>query len=152
MNRRRTIIALMALGSVPFAAEAQQAAKVPRIGYLSLILAANVRGRDAFVEGLRDLGYVQGRNVVIEYRSADGERTERDMLNGAEVAARALGVQLQVVEARGPSDIDKSFSDIIKAHAGALTVPSTPMFSSERRRLVDLAAKNRLPTLFTFEQ
>jgi len=255
MNRRRTIIALAALGSVPFAAEAQQAAKVPRIGYLSLNLAANTRGREAFLERLRDLGYVQGRNVVIEYRSAEGqlerlpvlaaelvalkvdvivaaggtlvalaatratktvpivfigagdpvtsglvaslarpggnvtgpsalspelvgkwlelltqtipgvsrvallwqpgavgERTEKDMLNGAEFAARALGVQLQVVEARGPSDIDKAFSDIIKAHAGALTVPSTPMFASERRRLVDLAAKNRLPTLFTFEE
>ena len=255
MNRRRTIIALAALGSVPFAAEAQHAAKVPRIGYLSLNLAANTRSREAFLEGLRDLGYVQGRNVVIEYRSAEGqlerlpvlaaelvalkvnvivaaggtlvalaathatktvpivfigagdpvtsglvatlarpggnvtgpsalspelvgkwlelltqtipgvsrvallwqpgavgERTERDMLNGAEVAARALRVQLQVVEARGPSDIDKAFSDIIKAHAGALTVPSTPMFASERGRLVDLAAKNRLPTLFTFEE
>jgi len=39
-----------------------------------------------------------------------------------------------------------------RARAGALTVLSTPMFGSERRRLVDLAAKNRLPTVFPFRE
>ena len=77
-----------------------------------------------------------------------GERTEEDILKGATVAARALGMQLQFVEARGPADIDRAFSDITRARAGALTVLSTAMFGSERRRLVDLAAKNRLPTVF----
>jgi len=61
-------------------------------------------------------------------------------------------VQLQVVEARGPADIDRAFSDMTRARAGALTVLSTPMFSSKRRRLVDLAAKNRLPALFSFRE
>jgi len=70
------------------------------------------------------------------------------MLKEAETAARALGVRLQLVEARGPADIDRAFSDMTRARAGALTVWSTPMFSSERRRLADLAAKNRLPAVY----
>jgi putative tryptophan/tyrosine transport system substrate-binding protein len=75
-------------------------------------------------------------------------RTEQDMLKGAEVAARALGVRLQVVEARGPEDFDRAFSDVTRVRAGALTVLGTTMFFNERRRLVDLAAKNRLPAVY----
>jgi hypothetical protein len=52
----------------PVAAEAQQAAKVPRIGFLVGNLAPNPHLREAFPQGLRDLGYVEGRNVVIEPR------------------------------------------------------------------------------------
>ena len=77
-----------------------------------------------------------------------GERTEMDMLKGAEVAARALGVRLQFVEARGPADFEMVFSDITRARGGALTVLGSALFFSERRRLVDLAAKNRLPVMY----
>jgi putative ABC transport system substrate-binding protein len=80
------------------------------------------------------------------------ERSEKILLKEADVAARALRLRLQVVEARGPADVDRAFSDMIRARAGALTVPSTPMFAGERRRLVDLAAKNRLPTVFSFRE
>src|SRR5438093_11297859 len=73
MDRRDTVLALLALGAAPLAAEAQQAAKVPRIGYLSTNLAANPHLREAFRQGLRDLGYVEGRNLVIEYRGAEGK-------------------------------------------------------------------------------
>jgi putative ABC transport system substrate-binding protein len=234
----------------PVAAEAQQAANVARIGVLVLNRATNPRGHEAFRQGLRDLGYVEGRNVVIEYRDAEGkperlpalaaelvalkvgvivapgtlaalaakqatrtipivfpvvgdpvtdglvtslarpggnvtglsnrtpelvgkclelltqavpgvsrvavlwlpggapERTEQDMLREAEVAARALGARLQVVEARGPADFDRAFSDMTRARAGALTVLPYVMFFNERRRLVDLAAKNRLPAVY----
>jgi putative ABC transport system substrate-binding protein len=70
------------------------------------------------------------------------------MLREADVAARALGVRLQLVEARGPDDFDRAFSDMTRARAGALTVLGSTMFFSERRRLVDLAAKNRLPAVY----
>ncbi len=73
MDRRDTVLALLALGAAPLAAEAQQAAKVARIGYLSSSLASSPRLRDAFLQGLRELGYVEGRNVVIEYRDAEGK-------------------------------------------------------------------------------
>jgi ABC-type uncharacterized transport system substrate-binding protein len=70
------------------------------------------------------------------------------MLKGADVAARTLGVRLQVVEVRGPADFDRAFSDMTRARAGALTVLGSAIFFSERRRLVDLAAKNRLPAVY----
>jgi putative ABC transport system substrate-binding protein len=79
---------------------------------------------------------------------AYGERTDKDTLKGADVAAQALGVRLQFVEARGPADFDRAFSDMTKARAGALTVLPSGMFIGERRRLVDLTAKNRLPAVY----
>ena len=230
---RRTFIGVVAgsLLAAPLAAEGQQTAKVARIGFLFLNLAPNPHLKEAFRQGLRDLGYVEGHNVVIEYRDAEGklerlpalaaelialqvdvilaggtpqalaakhasrtlpivfaaaadpvtdglvtslarpggnvtgltglgpelvgkgleqltqavpgvsrvavlwqpgavgERTEKDMLKGAEVAARALGVRLQFVEARAPADIDSAFSDMTRARAGALTVLPTPCSS-----------------------
>jgi putative tryptophan/tyrosine transport system substrate-binding protein len=253
MMDRRAFVATLGLGFVvaPLAADAQQAAKIARIGYLALNLPLHPHLREAFRQGLRDLGYVEGRNLVIEYRDAEGkverlpalaaelvalkvdvilaggtpgvvaatqatrtlpivfasaldpvrsgfvtslarpggnvtglsffapgelvgkcleqlkqavpgvsrvaalwppgafpERTEKDILKGAEVAARALGVRLQFVEARGPTDFDRAFSEMTKARAGALTVLPSSMLLVERRRLVDLAAKNRLPAVY----
>jgi ABC-type uncharacterized transport system substrate-binding protein len=247
----------LALGGLfnPVAAEAQQAAKVARIGFLATNLAASPHLPEAFRQGLRDLGYVEDRNVVIEYGDAEGklerfpalaaelvalkvdvimaaggtpaalaakqatrtlpivfaaaadpvtdglvtslarpggnatglsvlapdlvgkglelltqavpgvsrvavlwhpgatgERTEKDMLKGAEVAARALGMRLHFVEARGPADFDRAFSDMTRARAGALTVLTSSMFLNERRRLVDLAAKNRLPAVYRLRE
>jgi putative ABC transport system substrate-binding protein len=77
-----------------------------------------------------------------------GERTAKDILKEAEVAGRALGVRLQFVEARGPADFDRAFLDMTGARAGALTVLGGTMLLNERRRLVDLAAKNRLPAMY----
>jgi putative tryptophan/tyrosine transport system substrate-binding protein len=79
-----------------------------------------------------------------------GEGTDKDVLKKAGVAARALGVRLQAVEARVPADIERAFSDMSRAHAGALAVLSTSMFASQPRRLAGLAARNRLPTVFPF--
>jgi putative ABC transport system substrate-binding protein len=252
---RRTFLAGAgaALLATPLAAEAQQAAKIARIGILGANPAASPR-LEAFLQGLRDLGYVEGRNLVIEYRNHEGkvdrlpalsaelvafkvdiivasnilaalaakqvtrtlpivftnaadpvtdglvtslarpggnvtglsalapelvgkrleqltqvvpgvswvaalwppggqgERNEKDILKAADVAARALGVRLQFVEARGPADFDRAFSDMTGARAGALTVLGSPMFFNERRRLVDLAAKNRLPAVYPWRE
>ena len=251
VQRRDFLIVAGALLAAPFAAEAQQAAKIARIGYLRSSLGDNPHPPEAFRQGLRDLGYVEGRNLVIEYREAEGkadrlpalaaelvalkvdvivasgtlaalaakqasrtlpivfspagdpvgsglvtslarpggnvtglsafapelvgkrlellkqavpgvsrvavlwqpgafgERTEKDTLKRAEVAARDLGVPLQFVEARGPTDFDRAFSDMTRARAGALTVLPSNMFNSERRRLVDLAAEKRLPAVYS---
>ena len=252
VQRRQFLIAAGALLATPLAADGQQAAKVARIGHLSPNLAAGPHLRDAFLQGLRDLGYVEGRNVVIEYRDAEGklerlpalaaelvalkvdviladggtlgprvamqatttipivftsaadpvgsglvtslarpggnvtglsalgpelvgkrlellkqavpgidrvavlrgsstlgERVLKDMLEAADVAARALGVQPQFIEARGPDEFARALSAMTSARAGALTVLPSNMFVRERRRLVDLAAKNRLPAVYT---
>jgi putative ABC transport system substrate-binding protein len=57
-------------------------------------------------------------------------------------------VRLQFVEARGPADFDRAFSDMTRARAVALNVLGSVMFIIERRRRVDLAAKNRLPVVY----
>ena len=255
MIDRRAFLATLggSLLLAPLATCAQQSERVIRVGYLSSSLASNPLGHRAFLQGLTDLGYVEGRNVVIEYRDAlgrlerlptlaaelvalkvdvivaasgtlpavaamraseavpvvfiavgdpitsglakslarpgghatglsalspdlsskwmellgeavpgvrrvgvlwqpggMGERTEKDVLNEMGAAARTMGMQIRLVEARGPADIDRAFSEIGKARVGALTVVSTPMFSAERLRIVDFATRNRLPTIYGY--
>jgi hypothetical protein len=66
MDRRRFLLTSLASAfAAPLAGEAQQADKIARIGYLSLDLATSANLREAFLQGLRDLGYVEGRNVAI---------------------------------------------------------------------------------------
>jgi putative ABC transport system substrate-binding protein len=80
---RRAFVTILAGGllSGPLAAEAQRKAK---IGYLSLNLAGNARHRDAFRQGLREFGYVEGRDIVIEYRDAEN-KPERLAAGAAEL-------------------------------------------------------------------
>jgi putative ABC transport system substrate-binding protein len=92
INRRAFIFATTGgLLAAPLAAEAQQAGKVPRIGCLALNPAANPHLHEAFRQGLRDLGYVEGRNVVIEYRDAEG-KPERLPALAAELVALKVDV------------------------------------------------------------
>ena len=251
MNRRVFLSVLSGgLLAAPLAAEAQQAEKVYRIGYLSAGSdTSNPRVREAFRQGLRELGWVEGQNIIIEYRWAEGRfdrlpdlaaelvRLKVDVLVaaptpaalaaknatgtipivgmsltdpiglglvaslarpggnvtgvsysvGAEIfgkdlellkevvprvrrvavlsnpasparpltisnvkdAARSLGLQLQLLEARGPRDFDGAFAAMAKERVGALLVVTDPAFIPHRARLVDLAAKNRLPSIFT---
>src|SRR6266567_8160656 len=97
MHRRDTVLALLALGAAPFAAKAQQATKVARIGYLATNPETSPRLREAFLQGLRDLGYVEGRNLVIEYRDAEG-KVERLPALAAELVALKVDV---IVTAHG---------------------------------------------------
>jgi putative ABC transport system substrate-binding protein len=254
---RRAFIGWVTGGVItaPCAAEAQQPATIPRIGFLAANLTAIPNSVKAFHQGLRDIGYVEGRNVVIEYRDAEGkleslptfaaqlaaikvdvlvtfggtlgalaarqatqtipivfsavgdpvadglvsslarpggnvtglslvsteligkwlellrhsvpginriaillkpdavpDRNKTRFLKEADDAARALGVRLQVVEARGAVDFERAFSEMSEARAGALVVLTTPVFTSARRQLVDLAQRNRLPTMFGFRE
>jgi putative ABC transport system substrate-binding protein len=253
MNRRAFVAGGVALLAAPRGGEAQQAAKVARLGYLgtgsleSPEIQANL---NAFRQGLSDLGYVEGPGIHIEYRTADGkleqlaalatelvrlkvdiivaaatpaaraaqqatttipvvavamgdpvrdglvaslarpganitgstflgpelvpkrleilkeaipkisraaalwhpgafsERTTQDMLKETERVARALGVHLQLVEARRADEFDRAFTAMTNARADALVTFPSPMLYSERRRLVGLAAKHRLPSMF----
>ena len=65
----------------------------------------------------------------------------------AEVAAQALGVQLHLVEAHGPEAFDRAFAAMTSAHAEALLVLGDALVFQHRRRLAELAATSRLPTM-----
>jgi len=249
---RRAFLGTIAGGllAAPLAAQAQSAVKVYRIGYLSSGSGtSNPRILEAFRQGLRELGWVEGQNIAIEYRWADGRldrlaylaaeliRLNVDVLVasptpgalaaknatgtvpivaislthpvelglvaslarpggnvtgvsysvGADIfgkdlellkevvprvhrvavlsnpdsparpltirnikdAARSLSLQLQLLEARGPEGFDGAFAAMAKERVGALLVVQDPGFLPHRARLVDLAAKNRLPSIFT---
>ena len=255
MDRRHFLTALAGGLVMPLAADAQQESGTPRIGYMALnLMAGDPRFRHAFLQGLRDLGYVEGKNLVIEYRDAEGkpDRFPRlaaelaalkvnvilagggthgamaakhatstipivfgavgdpvseglvtslarpggnvtglavsspelaskslELLKQAvpgltqvglllkpdtlppavmqqriktwDAAARALGVRLQVVEARGAEQFNRAFSDMARARLGAVTIVGTPVFDAEVRRLAELAARHRLPAVYTFK-
>jgi len=230
-------------------AQAQQAKKVWRIGFLSSVSPDQFSHLyAAFLQGLRDLGYVEGQNIVIESRWAEG-RTERlsdlaaelvrlkvdlivstggtvtalaaksattsipivfavggdlvkvgliaslarpggnltglsllttemdakrlellkeafpkvrrvavlgnpagpsyaNQLKETQAAAKVFGLQLQILEVRGPKDFESAFSAITREGAGALLVLSGPMFHAHRKQIADLAAKSRVPVMF----
>jgi len=245
------------LGTAPLAAEAQQPAKVPRVGLLLTPSPEHPIAQavfEAFRQGLHERGYVEGQTIVIEPRFAperleryrdlvaelarlkvdvivvgstamalaakqvtttipivaavmadpvkDGlvaslarpggnitgltflgpalvakrlqllrqavpgashvavllhpevysEQTMRDMVEEAEVAAKTLGMRLQLVEARGPNEFERVFSAMATGGANALTVFPSPMFYAEHRHLVDLATKHRLPAIYAFKE
>ena len=244
-----TVVLALILFTVPLAADAQQAGRVPRIGFLSLTSPSDRPALfEAFRQRLRELGWVEGQNIVIDYRYAEGRvdrlpdlaaelvRLKVDVLiswgtqgvtaarnatgtipivmiavrdplgiglvaslarpggnvtgvsgtaglewvakqlellketvpkirrvailsnptnayhalaiREANVAAPSLGVQLQLLEARGPNEFDGAFAAMGKDRAGALLVLSDAMLNSHRTRLADLAARNRLPAAY----
>jgi len=98
MRRREFFTLLGAAAAWPLAARAQQAAKVPRIGYLGgATPSAQGQWVAAFVQRLRELGWIEGRTIAIEYRWADG-RFERF----AEIAAEFVRLKVDVILTSGP--------------------------------------------------
>jgi putative ABC transport system substrate-binding protein len=79
--------------------ESQQPAKVPRIGYLQGVSPSPMAARtDAFREGLRDLGYVEGKDIVIEWRSAEGKFDRLTAL-----ASELVRLKVDVIVSAGPT-------------------------------------------------
>jgi putative ABC transport system substrate-binding protein len=89
------IVMVLGVGAI---ATAQQPKKVPRIGWLTgSSLSAMTARIEAFRQGLRELGYVEGKNIVIEWRSAEG-KTERVPA----LAAELVGLKVNVIVSGGP--------------------------------------------------
>jgi putative tryptophan/tyrosine transport system substrate-binding protein len=247
---RREFISTLAGGILvaPLAVEAQPAGKPPQIGFIMADSSGSDPRVDAFRHGLRELGYVEGKNIGVEYRFAEGKEDRllklvhelvglkvevivtdgtavtravknatktipivmasdgdpvgnrfvgslarpggnitgltnllaglsgkrlevlRDAIPGTsrfgimwnpenwasitgfketQVAAHSLGVQLQSLEVRGPDDFESAFHAAKKGQVGALTVVSDSVMFAHRKRILDLAAKQRLPTMHT---
>ena len=98
LGRRQFLMLLGGAAAWPRAAGAQQVGKVPRIGYLSPGSASPgpLAYHDEFQRGLHDLGYVEGRNIVIEYRFADGKFDRLGVL-AAELVQLNVDVIVSVV-------------------------------------------------------
>jgi putative tryptophan/tyrosine transport system substrate-binding protein len=100
MNRKIFCLALCALLlTLTVPVEAQQPKKIPRIGYLTVAsLSSNVARVEAFRQGLRELGYVEGKNIVIEWRSGEG-KLERQ----GELTSELVRLNVDVIVTSGPS-------------------------------------------------
>ena len=70
------------------------------------------------------------------------------MLRETEAAAQALRLQLQLVPAPGPGDLDSAFDAMTRQHAEAVILLPSPMLYGEHKRIVDVAAKARLPAMY----
>ena len=89
---------LMALGDF---VQAQQPTKIPRIGFLDALSASTIAARvEAFRQGLRDLGYVEGKNIVIEWRYAEGKFDHLPAL-----AAELVRLKVDIIVSGGPTSI-----------------------------------------------
>ena len=115
-------LSILALGGpcTPTVAEAQQAAKVARIGWLGFERPGGPR-YEAFLQGLRDLGYVEGRNVVIEYRSAAEGKLERLPTLAAELVS--LKVDVIVTQSTAAALAAKQATRSIPIVFGAVSDP-----------------------------
>jgi putative tryptophan/tyrosine transport system substrate-binding protein len=113
----------------------------------------NVTGlttQDADLSGKRLEMLLQVVPKVSRFAVLIDETSQGSMLiaRGTQVAAQSLGVQLQSLGVRGPEELDRAFSAMKEARAGALIVESSSLLFTSRTRLADLALKNRLPTMF----
>jgi len=145
----------------------------PRIGFLygasPQLATAWV---EAFQQGLREHGYVDGQNIAVEYRSADGRyelladlaaelvRLPVDVIvaaggtptsdalfwREAQDAASALGVQLQSVEVRG-SNVDSALETAAREPADALMTLPDPIFGAHGVQIAHFATRSRLPSM-----
>ncbi len=74
-------------------------------------------------------------------------------LKETESAARSLRLRIQFLEVRGPSDLDSAFKAMTKERADALTMfPGHPVLMANRKQVVELAAKNRVPAMYPFTE
>jgi putative tryptophan/tyrosine transport system substrate-binding protein len=88
------------------------------------------------------------RVAALWHPTAYGKRTIDGMKAETEAAAGSLGLQLQMVPALGPDDIEGAFTAMMQGQANALIVLPSPMLYGEHKRIVALAAKNRLPAMY----
>ena len=105
-------------------------------------------GVDTFGKGLELLKEIVPDVRRVAVLSNPANASHQPAIREVNVAARSLGVQLQLLEARGPNEFDGAFAAMSKERAGALLVLPDSVFQRHRARLADLAATNRLPAMY----
>jgi len=99
---------------------------------------------------LREVVPNVSRVAALEHPGVYSERTMQEMLKDTEAAARTIGVELQVFEAKTADQFDDAFGAMARAHVGGLIVFPSPMFYAQYRRLVGSATRHGLPTVYYF--
>ena len=103
--RRRAFISLVGGAAIwPLAARAEQRGSLPRIGYLGLGTAADPRFEGEFLAGLRDLGYVEGKTIEIEFRFTGGD----------------------------PGEVDKAAADFVRGNVDVIVSAATGVYAARR--------------------
>jgi putative ABC transport system substrate-binding protein len=150
-----SILVAMMLLAVGVTAQAQQPKKVPRIGFLIGSSPAAIAARiEAFRQGLRDLGYVEGKNIVIEWRYAEGKldrlpalaaelvRLKIDIIGTGSPAttraAKEATVTIPIVMAQDTDPVANGFVASLARHGGNITGLSTlaPELSGKQLELL----------------
>ena len=117
-NPKWLVLATVLLTTVPLA-EAQQAKKAPRIGALSGgSRSSTTASTNAFRQGLRELGYLEGQNIAIEYRYADGKLDRLPGLAGELVASKVDVIVAQAPAAVRAAKNATSAIPVVMAHGG----------------------------------
>src|SRR5262249_26342125 len=137
----------IAASLILFASQARGQQPVHRIGVL-----ANTQDPEmtqAFVEGLRERGYVVGQNVQIEYRSINPTNPmhRREQAKLPEFG-RLLGVELVIVEASTPDQFETAFDAARKQGAEAIHVLGDPLIFIHSAKVAGLAARYQLPAIY----
>ena len=78
-----------------------------------------------------------------------GDKVSREMVSKTERAVRAAGMEAVVIEARGPADLEEAFAAFVRAGVDGLLLEPANLIVSSARQIAELAAKNRIPTLWT---
>jgi len=106
-------------------------------------LAPEINGKR--LELLKEIVPRLSRVAVLASSTTPGNAQQ---LKETELAARALGVQLQFLNVRGAKDIEPAFRGASKERADAILVLQSPVFVNERTQLTELAVKSRLPAIY----
>jgi putative ABC transport system substrate-binding protein len=161
-TRRIFLVRGLAMLALPFAARAQPAAKIPRVGFMAASNRSAVSARvEAFREGLRELGYVDGKNIALEFRFAEG-KPDRVPMVAAELvrskidvivtggaldtrAAREATTTIPIVMAQDNDPVESGFVASLARPGGNITGLSTLVPELDGKRLEVL--KDTVPGL-----
>src|SRR5215510_4936887 len=154
MRRREFIKLVGGVATWPLAAGAQPLGKPPTIGLLlPNTVALDAPRVGALMRRLRELGWIEGRNIALEYRWAEG-RTEHlaDQAQAREVlsAARNRGLELHVLNAGNESDFDAVFADIKRLRVGGLVIGAGPVFLRSLNKLATLTVRHAVPAIYLY--